>query len=109
MRDLTEYGLFFVKQGTAQRHHILKGTHPDDLRSLALKARWILSDMRQQQGLFWRLHGVWSTGLEVWEFPFGDHPGFLPPDRLLASALWGAQRLTIQPYIDAALFEEGAA
>lgn len=108
MHDI-EYGLFFAKLGTDRRHHILKGTRPDDLRTLAIKARWILGDMRQQQGHFWRLHGLWSTGLEVWEFPYGNHPQFSPPDRRLASAAWGAWNLTLDPYVDRSLFDDEVA
>lgn len=99
-----EYGLFITKLGTTQRQPVLKGDHPDDIRRLTQKACWILEDMRKKQGHFWRVHGRWSTGLEVWEFAVGGHRQYASPDWLLASAVWGAQSLTLEPFVERALF-----
>lgn len=94
--ERTEYGLYFATLGTDNRHHLDKGWHTDDIPRLVRRARGIMRDMHPdvQSGTFWKLHGGWSTGLEIWEFAFGDHECFTHPDRLLAFAAWGDTDLT---------------
>jgi hypothetical protein len=106
MAERTQYGLYYAKFGTDERHHSSKGWHESDLRRLASDARWILENMREQRGHQWRLHGGWSTGLEIWEFPYGDHPEFTPPDRRLAYACWGDEDITLEACADPELFKE---
>lgn len=91
---MTEYGVYFAKLGTNERHHIRKGTHPDDLPRVFREARWILQGMTERRGIIWQLHGRWSTGVEIWEIHGGDHAQFTGPDRRLAHARWGDTDLT---------------
>jgi hypothetical protein len=93
MRDF-ESVLYFAKVGEGERHSIRKVSWPDDRPRLARDARLIMEDMRERRGKFWRLHGSWSTGMEIWESPHGDHDLFTPPDRLVAYALWGDEDMT---------------
>lgn len=106
MRDI-QYGLYYAKPGTDERHHIRRGDLPEDLRSLASRANYLLRQFKRKEGTQYRLHGRWATGLEVWEFPFGDHESFQRPDRRLAHARWGDDKLTIEPGVARGLFYDG--
>ncbi|MFC4006599.1 hypothetical protein ACFOY2_05160 [Nonomuraea purpurea] len=90
-----EYGLYIAKVGTDERHHYRKGNRPSDLPDLFDLARHAIKDVQARQGHIYRLHGRWSTGVEIWESPNGDQDPFQPPDRLLAYARWEDRDLTL--------------
>lgn len=86
----TQYGLYFAKAGTDERHHRTKGWHPIDLPRMRREARWILEDFKEQRGSSYRLHSGWADRLELWEFPPGAHDFLTYPDRLIAEAVLGS-------------------
>lgn len=95
----TVWGVYFTKRPAdtdwtgvpTEHHHIHKAW---DLKRAKREALGILKDMSRQVGGDWRRHGDWSTGVEIWEFPPGDHDFMVHPDRLVAYARWGYEDLT---------------
>lgn len=87
-----EYGVFFAKVGTTERHHLHKNVEP----KWAMRDAWqLVTQMQRGAGTLHRLHSAWSTGVEVWETHPGDHEHLTAPDRLVARALWVDQTLTV--------------
>lgn len=90
-----EYSTYLTNPATADRHH--KHKFFDVPR--ALRAAWDLTEkMREGVGTQYRLHGPWSTTIEVWELHSGYHAHLQHPDRRVAKIEWKSDATEITVY-----------